>query len=230
MRGPFDLAYEELPAEIPVFPLAGVLLLPNGKLPLNIFETRYLAMTRDAIKGERLIGMIQPTGLAESDPVKAERGPALFPVGCLGRIVSFAETEDGRYLITLHGVIRFRIKHELEMKDGYRRVLADYKPFRDDMADSPERLEKAAHARILTALTHYFRANNVTANWDSIQKMDDAMLVTMLAMSCPFDPTDKQALLESQNLATRAQALAALLELGAVSRNDPEDTPPPTRH
>jgi Lon protease-like protein len=225
-KNPFEPAFEDLPAVIPVFPLAGVLLLPHGKLPLNIFEKRYLAMTRDALRSDRLIGMIQPTGLGVT-----ERGPALFPTGCAGRIVSFAETDDGRYLITLHGVTRFRVKEELDPTDGYRRVLTDYAPFREDMEDERESAGDLGRARILKALTRYFRANNVSANWDAIKKMDDTQLVTTLAMSCPFEPTDKQALLESKGLAARAQILAALLEMGAVSPpGDPEDTPPPTRH
>lgn len=225
-RGPFDPAFDDLPNIIPVFPLAGVLLLPQGKLPLNIFERRYLAMTRDALKTDRLIGMIQPTGLAETD-----KGPALFPIGCAGRLVSFAETDDGRYLITLNGIIRFRIQEELELTDGYRRVVPDYAPFRTDMDENDESAGELGRARILKALMQYFRAKNVTANWDAIKKMDDNALITSLAMSCPFEPTDKQALLESTGLPARAQMLAALLEMGSVSAPDEsDDTPPPTRH
>lgn len=225
-RGPFDPAFEDLPTTLPVFPLAGVLLLPHGKLPLNIFEKRYLAMTRDALSGGRMIGMIQPTGLSETDT-----GPALFPMGCVGRMINFAETDDGRYLITLQGVIRFRIKQELDLLQGYRRVVPDYEPFRGDMTEPAETIDDVGRARILKALMQYFRANNVSANWDAIKKMDDMTLVNTLAMSCPFEPTDKQALLESSGLATRGQVLAALLEMGAVSpAGDPEDSPPPTKH
>jgi Lon protease-like protein len=226
-KGPFDLAYEDLPATLPVFPLAGVLLLPHGKLPLNIFEKRYLAMTRDALAGSRLIGMIQPTGMADTT-----RGPALFPTGCAGRIISFAETDDGRYLITLQGVIRFRIKEELDLMQGYRRVVPDYAPFQGDMAEAAQSVDDVGRARILKALLRYFRANNVSANWDAVKKMDDVTLVNMLSMSCPFEPTDKQALLESDGLAARGQVLAALLEMGAISpAGDPDDdTPPPTKH
>ena len=225
--GPFDPTFADLPDSLPVFPLAGVLLLPHGKLPLNIFERRYLAMTRDALKsGSRLIGMIQPTGLADTP-----KGPALFPTGCAGRIVSFAETDDGRYLITLNGLIRFRIREERDVMDGYRRVVPDFAPFRGDMMDVAESAGDLGRARILTALERYFRANNVSANWDTIKKMDDSMLVTTLAMSCPFEPTDKQALLESATLPARAQVLAALLEMGAITpANDSDDTPPPTKH
>ena len=231
-RGPFDLSYEQLPSAIPVFPLAGVLLLPSGKLPLNIFERRYLAMTRDALRSpDRLIGMIQPTGLAEADAGKAANGPALFPVGCAGRIVSFAESEDGRYLITLDGVVRFRIREELGLTDGYRRVVPDFESFRGDMEDAEESAGELARARILKALMRYFRAKNVTANWDAIKKMDDSALINSIAMSCPFDPTDKQALLESNGLAARGQVLAALLEMGSMDvSGDSDSAPPPTRH
>src|SRR5579864_917519 len=116
-----------LPDIIPIFPLTGVLLLPRGRLPLNIFEPRYLAMTRDALGGERLIGMIQP-----SDPQEGGMNPAVYPLGCAGRITSFSETDDGRYLITLTGVSRFRVARELPLLDGYRRVVADWTPFADD--------------------------------------------------------------------------------------------------
>jgi Lon protease-like protein len=226
MRGPFDPAYDDLPTTLPVFPLAGVLLLPQGKLPLNIFEKRYLAMTRDALSAGRMIGMIQPTGLGD-----IETGPALFPMGCVGRIVSFAETDDGRYLITLNGVIRFRIQQELELLQGYRRVVPDYASVRGDMTEPAETMDDLGRARILKALLQYFRANNISANWDAIKKMDDLALVNTLAMSCPFEPTDKQALLESEGLAARGQVLAALLEMGAISpAGDPEDAPPPTKH
>lgn len=225
-RGPFDPTYEDLPAILPVFPLAGVLLLPGGKLPLNIFEKRYLAMTRDAMASGRMIGMIQPTGLGQS-----ESGPALFPTGCVGRIVSFAETDDGRYMINLHGVIRFRITQELNLVGGYRRVMPDYQSFRADLTDAVIAMDDIGRARIMKALQRYFQANNINANWDAIKKMDDVALVNTIAMSCPFAPTDKQALLESEGLVARGQMLAALLEMGAIVKTgDPDDSTPPTRH
>ena len=225
-RGPFDPAYDDLPAIMPVFPLAGVLLLPSGKLPLNIFEKRYLAMTRESLTGGRMIGMIQPTGLGD-----CETGPVLYPTGCVGRIISFAETDDGRYLITLQGVIRFHIKQELELLHGFRRVVPDYAPFQGDLSANGEAMDDIGRARILKALQRYFRTNNVNANWDAIKKMDDKTLITTIAMSCPFDPPDKQALLESEGLAACGQILAALLEMGAIAPSgNPEDSTPPTRH
>ena len=225
-RGPFDPTYEDLPAILPVFPLAGVLLLPGGKLPLNIFEKRYLAMTHDAMASGRMIGMIQPTGLGQS-----ESGPALFPIGCVGRIVSFAETDDGRYMIHLHGVIRFRIKQELNLVGGYRRVVPDYHSFRADLTDAVIAMDDIGRARIMKALQRYFQVNSINANWEAIRKMDDVALVNTIAMSCPFPPTDKQALLESEGLVARGQMLAALLEMGAIVKSgDPDDSTPPTRH
>lgn len=231
-RGPFDPSYDELPPVLPLFPLAGVLLLPRGKLPLNVFERRYLAMTRDALMTpSRLIGMIQPTGLADTD-----RGPALFPVGCAGRIINFAEIDDGRYHIVLDGLIRFRVADEFDLKDGYRRVRADFSPYRDDL-EIYGTVRDPQHAqidreRILAALRHYFAAKHVSANWDAIKQMDDRALVTTLAMSCPFDPTDKQALLESRDIAACARTLAALLDIGAgAAESGFTDSPPtPTRH
>ena len=128
-RGIFDPNFEDLPGLIPVFPLAGVLLLPQGHLPLQIFERRYLAMTRDALLAPtRLIGMIQPTGLADGP-----NGPELFPVGTAGRIINFAETDDGRYHIVLAGLIRFRVRDEVDLKDGYRRVMPNFLPYKDDL-------------------------------------------------------------------------------------------------
>src|ERR1700731_963988 len=122
-----DLA--ALPDTLPIFPLTGVLLLPRGRLPLNIFEPRYLAMTRDALGGERLIGMVQP-----SDPTVAGMNPPVYPIGCAGRLTQFSETDDGRFLITLTGVSRFRIREELPLLDGYRRVVPDWQPFAHDRA------------------------------------------------------------------------------------------------
>ena len=135
--GPIFPAFEDLPEIIPIFPLAGVLLLPGGTLPLNIFEPRYLAMTEDALKTDhRMIGMIQPTGADDSEAALApgRQGPEVYPMGCLGRMVSFAESGDGRYLINLLGIARFRILEEFPLEHGYRRVRPDFSAFGDDLA------------------------------------------------------------------------------------------------
>lgn len=201
---------DELPTEFPIFPLSGALLLPHGKLPLNVFERRYLAMIEDALSAGRVIGMIQPDELRPATP----SGPALYKVGCLGRLSSFSETDDGRVLVTLTGVIRFAVKVELELHRGYRRVRGDLARFRTDLeADpAPDSIDREG---MLDALRAYFTARGFDANWEAINEMPDDALVTTLAMVCPFDPAEKQALLEASGTAGRAGTLLTLLRMGA---------------
>lgn len=200
----------DLPGVIPVFPLAGVLLLPHGRLPLNIFEPRYLAMTLDALATPtRLIGMIQPT-----EPETPGRPPKLYGTGCAGRIASFSETEDGRYLITLAGVCRFKIAEEIEPLNGYRRVVPDFAVFGGDLA--PEPSYPLDRQRLGKALKRYFTAHSIAADWRSISDASDDRLVTTLAMICPFEPREKQALLETPEAGARARLLIALLEMAAA--------------
>lgn len=151
----------DLPASLPVFPLSGALLLPGGILPLNIFEPRYIAMFDDALGGDRLIGMIQPTDPNAHDPKKSDEIPALFPVGCAGRITSFSETGDGRYLVTLSGLARFKIARELEPRRGYRRVAADWTAFSNDMRESECSLDRP---RFVNLLQSYFQLHGLSAN------------------------------------------------------------------
>ena len=200
----------DLPAEFPIFPLTGALLLPYGRLPLNIFEPRYLAMTEDALAGGRVLGMIQPNAVAAAGAA----GPTLYRVGCLGRLSSFSETDDGRYLITLTGVMRFVIVDELPMRRGYRRIRADLSRYADD-ADLPGGGSGFDRAELLDALRSYFTGRGFDANWDAITQMEDEALVVTLAMACPFSPAEKQALLEAETPADRAQALLALLRIDA---------------
>ena len=197
-----------LPDTFPVFPLAGALLLPRGRLPLNIFEPRYLAMTEDALAAGRLFGMVQP------DPTRgsAAAGPGLYRVGCLGRLSSFSETDDGRYLITLTGVTRFAIAEELTMTRGYRRVRADLLPFAADLAPADDS-EAVGRDALLALLRGYFQRRGFDANWEAIGQMNDEMLVTTLSMVCPFEPAEKQALLEAPTLTERAGTLLALLQM-----------------
>lgn len=215
----FHPAFDDLPPEIAVFPLAGALLLPQARLPLNVFEPRYLAMSLDSLASGRMFGMIQPQPGAPA----GETGPGLFRTGCLGRLSSFAETDDGRLLITLTGVCRFRVAEELPMLRGYRRVRADYAPFRGDLdlSERPSALDRAA---LTGALRPFFRARGIEANWDAIEQTSDAMLVLTLAMVCPFDTREKQALLEAGTPEERAALLVALLEMGARAgpQTDPE--------
>jgi Lon protease-like protein len=207
---PFAQRFEDLPVEIPVFPLSGVLLLPRGRLPLNIFEPRYLAMVDDALKGDRLIGMIQP--MAEP--------PAVFSVGCAGRIVSFTETDDGRYQLVLAGLCRFRIVRELAMQRGYRRVQPGWQSFAADLNhETCERFDRARFTRILQA---YFRRQGLSADWAAIESTPDERLLTSLAMICPFEPQEKQALLEAPTLSERAQIMLTLLEMAVAQAADPE--------
>lgn len=201
---------DDWPDALPVFPLSGALLLPHGRLPLNIFEPRYLAMTEDALAGGRVLGMVQPNPLAQAGGT----GPALYRVGCLGRLSSFSETDDGRYLITLTGVMRFAISEELPMRRGYRRVRADFSRYLED-GDLPGGGSGFDRAELLDALRGYFTVRGFDANWDAIGQMEDEALVVTLAMACPFDPPEKQALLEADTPADRAQALLALLRIDA---------------
>lgn len=211
-RGPFDPEFEHLPSEIPIFPLPGVLLLPGGRLPLNVFEPRYLAMVEDALAGPRAIGMVQPCETA--DDVGAAR---IYDTGCLGRITAFSETEDGRYLITLSGLIRFDVKAELPLRNGYRRITADYTRFRNDLDHDESDIDRG---RLLQALGDYFDANGIEGDWDAIEDAEDEALVTSLAMICPFAAPEKQALLEAMTLPDRAEAMTAIMEMSAHDGGD----------
>jgi uncharacterized protein len=207
---------EELPSEFAVFPLSGALLLPRGKLPLNLFEARYLAMAQDALAAGRMFGMIQPDPNA---PASAH-GEGLYRVGCLGRLSSFSETDDGRLLITLIGLIRFTIASELSPRRGYRRVRGDFSAYMDDLAleRAPVDIERE---KILTALRAYFARRSVEANWDAIRGLSDDGLVITLAMACPFEAVEKQALLEAPTDSDRAATLLALLQMGAAGPDLP---------
>jgi hypothetical protein len=209
---PFAHRFEDLPASLPVFPLTGVLLLPQGRLPLNVFEPRYLNMVRDALATDRLIGMIQPR--KPSDPADA---PEMYPLGCAGRITQFAETDDGRFMITLTGACRFRVDQEVTSMRGYRRVIADWSGYRTDLEPEPEiTLDRE---RFDDSLRRYFDAQGITADWDTIRSTADDPLITTLAMICPFEPNEKQALLETPGLQERADMMLTLLEMAVVGES-----------
>jgi hypothetical protein len=216
-----DPAASELPEILPVFPLTGVLLLPRARLPLNIFEPRYLAMTRDAMAGERLIGMVQP-----SDPPVREMNPPIYPLGCAGRITSFSETEDGRFLIVLTGVSRFRVADELPLLSGYRRVLADWSDFAADRSADEGAFDRV---RLIQGLRHFFGQRHVEADWSAIEGAPGEHLVATIAMMCPFAPSEKQALLEARDLGERARLLTALVEMIATAP-PPDPDAGATRH
>ncbi len=216
---PFDPTFDELPETIPVFPLPGVLLLPRARLPLNIFEPRYLAMIQDALASPtRLIGMVQPTG-------DGGRNPAVYPIGCAGRVSSFSETDDGRLLITLAGVSRFAIREELPLQPGgYRRVLADWTRFEDDLSE-PSEEPKLDRKRLVDGLKAYFKQQGISANWDAIESTPSERLINSLAMICPFEPSEKQALVEARTLSDRAHMLTALVEMAVLGGVDGDSLP-----
>jgi len=203
----------DLPQLIPVFPLDGALLLPGGELPLQIFEPRYLNMVDDAMAGDRVIGMIQTRGGSRARPKLAD-------VGCVGRITSYAETSDGRYLITLTGVCRFQAGEELDLRLPYRQLRANYEKFGDDLDDEEAQASEAARTRFATALKRYLNQRELDIDWDTAQEAPLEALVNSLCMGLPFEPAEKQAFLEAPDLAGRFEVLTTLLEIDA---SDPDD-------
>ncbi len=216
-----DLRIGSLPTELPVFPLPGALLLPRGRLPLNIFEPRYLALVEDALAGDRLFGMIQPSegpaeendgGAASDDDAPGDEvAPGLFAVGCIGRIMSFNEREDGTCSIALAGIARYRVGRELGGLRGYRRLSVSYFGYAHDL-EEVEAIDFDREALIDT-LRRYFAHRGFEARWEAIEQMDDETLLTTLGMICPFPPAEKQALLEARTLADRARTLQTLLQM-----------------
>lgn len=215
-----------LPQVIPIFPLTGVLLLPRGRLPLNIFEPRYLAMVQDALKAERLVGMVQPSEPDLSNRAAGPINPPVYPTGCAGRITSFSEADDGRYLITLTGVSRFRIRDELPLMSGYRRVEAEWQPYAADL-EEPVSEPEFDRQRFVQGLRGFLGQRQVTADWAAIEKAPAEQLITSIAMLGPFAPEEKQALLEAATLSERARLLTALVEMAALH---PTEEPGTTRH
>lgn len=195
----------DLPKILPVFPLPGALLLPRARLPLHIFEPRYLAMLEDALKTpQRLIGMIQPHG-GNMD------AKSLQAIGCAGRVSAFSETDDGRYMITLAGVSRFRLVKEVEGFTPYRRCEVSWAGFERDLG--PTESDKGFNRdRFFELLSRYFDAEELQTDWSSLKEAEDELLINSLSMLCPFEPEDKQALLEAPSLETRRETLVTLIE------------------
>jgi len=214
----FDPAFADLPRHLPVFPLTGVLLLPGGRLPLNIFEPRYLAMTRHALAHGQMIGMIQP-----QDGAGDMGDPPLYRTGCMGRIVEFRETDDGRYLITLAGTARFDVTAEAPRDTLFRLVVADWRRYAHDLEDAEPELERD---RLTAALQPYFRRHGIKADFKTIAAAPAGHLVTSLAMLCPFAPREKQALLEAETPTERGRMLITLIEMSAIAG----DETGPARH
>ncbi|MDQ0457357.1 LON peptidase substrate-binding domain-containing protein [Rhizobium paknamense] len=202
------LSAADLPETLPVFPLSGALLLPAGQLPLNIFEPRYLEMFDYALKGDRLIGMIQP---ALVEPLELEPGvPALSQMGCIGRITSYAETGDGRYIVSLGGICRFRLLEEVKSHRPFR--MARISPFMADLTSADE--EKSVDRdKLLSTFRDYLEANKLEADWESVQRASNLTLVNSLSMMSPFGPAEKQAILEAPDLKSRAETLIAITEI-----------------
>ena len=216
-----------LPEVLPIFPLTGTLLLPRGRLPLNIFEPRYLAMTRDSLGGERLIGMVQPNEPQRDNIGQGVMNPPVYKIGCAGRITQFSEADDGRYMLTLTGVSRFRIVDELPLLSGYRRIVPDWLPYAHDR-DQPEELQ-FDRSRMIRGLQNYFAQRKLQVDWQAIEKAPAEHLITSLAMACPFAPSEKQALLEAADLNARAELLTTLVEMATVETGS-EDIGGGTRH
>jgi uncharacterized protein len=213
---------DDLPEIIAVFPLAGALLLPRGQMPLNIFEPRYLAMTDDTLRSpHRVIGMIQPDLV---HPGPDESKPNLFRIGCVGRMTQFAESGDGRYLIQLTGVARFRVEEELAVDTPYRQCRVSYRPFSDDFV-ARKGEDEVDRKSLLRALTSFLKANNLKADWEGIENAPNEALVNALAMMSPYDAAEKQALLEAPDLKTRAEILIAVTEIELAKSKTPGETP-----
>lgn len=221
---PMNVIYRgsaDLPEIIPVFPLSGALLLPRGQMPLNIFEPRYLAMIDDSFRdGHRLIGMIQP------DPAHPgpEDHPNLFRIGCVGRITQIAETGDGRYVMQLTGVARFRVEAELKVSTNYRQCRVSYQPFVDDFIarKGEDAVDRKA---VLKALTSFLKVNNLKTDWQGIESAPNEALVNALSMMSPYGASEKQALLEAPDLKSRAEMLVALTEIELAKKNTDGETP-----
>ena len=215
-RGPSDL-----PEVIPVFPLPGALLLPRGQMPLNIFEQRYLAMVDDTFRdGHRLIGMIQPDA-AHPGP---ESKPNLYKVGCVGRITQLAETGDGRYILELTGVARFKVVEEMTVLTAYRQCKVDYFPFIVDFTARKGEDEVNREA-LLSVLTDFLQANNLKVDWEGVESAPNEALVNALAMMSPYGPAEKQAMLEAPDLKTRAEILIAVTEMDLAKKRTSGDPP-----
>jgi Lon protease-like protein len=216
-RGPADL-----PEVIPVFPLPGALLLPRGQMPLNIFEPRYLAMVDDSFRdGHRLIGMIQPD--AAHSRKNSDR-PALFRVGCVGRITQLAESGDGRYILELTGVARFKVVEELEVLTAYRQCRVDFFAFVDDFTARMGEDEVDREA-LLAVLADFLKANNLKVDWEGVESAPNEALVNALAMMSPYGPAEKQAMLEAPDLKTRAEILIAVTEMDLAKKRTSGDPP-----
>ncbi len=209
----FAPPFDDLPDTLPIFPLPGTVLLPRCRLPLNIFEPRYLAMTEAALGSGRIIGMVQPIDAGTDDPA-----PEICQTGCAGRISSFSETDDGRILLILTGLCRFNVVEELQVDTPYRQVRADWSPYRDDLESfGGSDIDRDYLFEILRA---YFDARGLDTDWDTLEINDDTMLINSLVMSCPFDAGEKQILLEAVGVGDRNRLMISLMEMATLDSFD----------
>lgn len=213
---PSDATFATLPRRLPIFPLTGALLLPGGHLPLQIFEPRYLQMTRDALTGQRLIGMIQPR-----EHEKTTQRPTLYDVGCVGRIDTAEDSTDGRILITLTGLCRFQVVEELSVSTLYRQIIAAFTRYRADL--EPRSKPEVDRSRLIDGLRQFLKVESSAPEWQWLTTVPADQLVNSLAMLCPFAPNEKQALLEAENIAARASLMLSLIDMALMERrsNDP---------
>ncbi len=208
----------DLPETLPLFPLPGAVILPRGQLPLHIFEPRYLAMLDDVLKTpHRLIGMIQPIHPGADNP-----SPRLHRIGCAGRVIAFSELDDGRYMITLRGISRFRVKGQISGFTPYQRADVSWQDFERDLGQ-PEHDPGLDRAHFMKLLRRYFAAEGLEADWESMEGAEEELLINSIAMLSPFEPEDKQALLEAPALADRREILITLMEYALHRGNDADD-------
>lgn len=214
---------DQLPDNLPIFPLAGAVLLPGGELPLNIFEPLYINMVDHAMANDRMIGMIQPAPIPNknksSTDIHVPEHPAIYPVGCAGRISNFVETDDGRYLISLSGVCRFEVAEELDLKNGFRRVSADWQRFAGHDL-TPCHDCKVEEEQFYTLLEDFFGQHDMSADWGILKTTPFSRLINILSMICPFEYNEKQALLEANTLQDRAEVMTTCLRISCQGSYD----------
>ena len=204
------IIYKELPDVLPIFPLPGVIILPNGNLPLNIFEPRYISMVEDALGKNRMIGMIQPNPGSKKDN-------GLYPIGCASKIISFSETSDNRYLIELKGIIRFKIFKELGTIRGYRNIVPEWDNFKHDLSINSESLNVD---NLIELLKKYFNNNNISVDSDELYKVPANQIISAIPQVCSFQNNEKQAILEARTDKERAELIISLLKMELLDENE----------
>ena len=213
-QNPFAPKFEDLPQSLPVFPLSSALLLPLGQLPLNIFEPRYVQMVEDAMATNRMIGMVQPKSGQDGND-----HPTLQKTGCAGKIIEFSEAPDGRFLITLSGVYRYDIVEELATTKDYRIIKPDWHPYKTDF--TRYKTLDLDRKKLKDLMKNYFEQNTMDCDWYAFDNAPDGKLITCLSMICPFEPAEKQVLLEASCGKTRADLFMGMLEIAVQSGKAP---------